>query len=85
MARSYQKYNQAFEKVHSSFENIFLIENNEDLNKIHFCFKKKYTNEDYARIYKENLDSYEKHANISIIEADYKRILNKVVDLSEKK
>lgn len=85
MARSYEKYNQAFNKLHSSFENIFLIENNEDLNKIHFCFKTKYTNDDYVKIYKDNLDKFEKDADLAIIETDYKKILNKVVDLSEKK
>jgi len=85
MARSYEKYNQAFNKLHYTFENIFLIENNEDLNKIHFCFKTKYSNDDYVKIYKDNLEKFEKNGNLSIIEGEYKRILNKVVDLSEKK
>ena len=85
MARSYEKYNQAFQKINNSFENLFLIENNEDLNKIHFCFKTKYTNDDYVKIYKDNLENFEKNLCLSMIEEDYKRILNKVVDLSDKK
>jgi hypothetical protein len=85
MARSYEKYNQAFHKINNSFENLFLIENNEDLNKIHFCFKTKYTNDDYVKIYKDNLENFERNLCLSMIEEDYKRILNKVVDLSDKK
>jgi hypothetical protein len=85
MARSYKSYNQALEKLESVFENIFVVENNEDLNKIHFCFKKKFTNEEYVKNYKHNLENFQTNAELSIIEGDYKKILSKIVDLSDVK
>ncbi len=85
MARSYKSYNQALEKLESVFENIFVVENNEDLNKIHFCFKKKFTNEEYVKNYKNNLENFQNNCEFSIIEADYKKILSKIIDLSDVK
>ena len=85
MARSYQSYNQALAKLESVFENIFVVENNEDLNKIHFCFKKKFTNEEYVKNYQGNFENFRNNADLSIIENDYKRVLAKVVDLSDLK
>ncbi len=83
MARSYRNYNSALTSLEAHFENIFVVENNEDLNKIHFCFKKKLSNEDYVKIFKSNLENFKENADISIIENDYKRILAKIVDRSD--
>lgn len=83
MAKSYRNYNNALEKLESIFQNIFIVENNEDLNKIHFCFKKKISNEEYVKIYKFNLENFSQNIEMSIIENDYKNILKKIVDLSD--
>ena len=83
MARSYSNYNKALEKLESVFDNIFVVENNEDLNKIHFCFKRKITNQEHVNIYKSNLDNFTQNGDLSIIESDYKRILSKIIDLSD--
>ena len=85
MSRSYNNYNEALNKLESVFANIFVVENNEDLNKIHFCFKKKLPNEEHVKLYKTNMDIYCINANISLIENDYKRILSKIVELSDVK
>ena len=83
MSRSYRNYNLALEKLESVFENIFIVENNEDLNKIHYCFKKKFSNDEYMKIYKDNLENFTQNIDMSIIENDYKKILKKVVDLTD--
>lgn len=83
MARSYRNYNNALKCLETHFENIFVVENNEDLNKIHFCFKKKLDNEKYVKIFKSNLQNFKDNADISIIEQDYKKILSKIVDRSD--
>ena len=83
MARSYNNYNNALTALEFHFENIFVVENNEDLNKIHFCFKKKIENEEYVKIFKYNLENFQENADISVIENDYKRILNKIVDRND--
>jgi hypothetical protein len=85
MSRSYSSYNSALAKLENTFANIFVVENNEDLNKIHFCFKKKLSNEDHLKLYKKNLDNYTQHGDVSIIANDFKRILSKIVELSDVK
>jgi hypothetical protein len=85
MARSYTNYKTALKKLESVFENIFYIENNEDLNKIHFCFKKRFANEEYVKIYNDNVKNYAENADLTVIENDYKRILSKIVDMNDLK
>jgi hypothetical protein len=83
MSRSFSKYMNALSKLENNFSLVFAVENNEDLNKIHFCFKKKLTNEEYIKIYHQNLENFEQNADISIIENDYKKILSKVSDIND--
>ncbi len=85
MTRSFSAYSQALKQLESVFDLVFLVENNEDLNKIHYCFKTKLTNEEYIKLYQINYDNLSVNGNISVIENDYKKILSKVSDIGELK
>jgi hypothetical protein len=83
MARSFQNYHKALSTLEEVFPLVFLIENNEDLNKIHFCFKKKLSNQEYINKYKDNLEKFTEYADISLIANDYKKVLSRVVDTGD--
>jgi hypothetical protein len=85
MTRSFSSYSYALKQLESIFDLILMVENNEDLNKIHYCFKTKLTNEDYVKLYQINYDNLSVNGNISIIENDHKKILSKVTDINELK
>lgn len=85
MARSYPNYNNALNILESIFDSLFFVENNEDLNKIFFCFKKKKSNEEYVKLYKHNFENFRDNTEISLIENDYKRVLSKMCDMSDLK
>ena len=85
MARNYANYNFALSQIENIFNNSFFIENNEDLNKIHFCFKIKLTNDDYAKTYNHNLKIFQENLDLSLIENDFKRILSKIVNMDDLK
>jgi hypothetical protein len=85
MTRSFSSYSYALQQLESVFDLIFMVQNNEDLNKIHYCFKSKLTNEDYVKLYQTNYDHLSINGNISIIENDYKQILSKVTDIADLK
>ena len=82
MARSYKNYLGAFDVLEKTFPLLFMVENNEDLNKIHFCFKTKMTNDQYLDLYKVNLLKLTTGdcADITLIKEDYKRILKRIAD-----
>jgi hypothetical protein len=85
MTRSFSAYSYALKQLESVFDLVFMVENNEDLNKIHYCFKTKLTNEEYVILYQNNYDNLSVNGNISIIENDYKKILSKVTDINDLK
>lgn len=85
MSRSFSAYYNTLQKLESFFDLVFMVENNEDLNKIHFCFKTRLTNQDYLKIYQKNFDNFSENGDLSIIEGDYKKILSKVVDVKDMK
>lgn len=83
MARSFKLYRNALSEMEKIFDLIFMVENNEDLNKIHYCFKNKLDNKQYLKMYQENYDTLSEHANLKIIENDYKKILSRVTDIDD--
>lgn len=85
MARSYKNYLGAFETLEKTFPLLFMVENNEDLNKIHFCFKTKHTNDEYIQLYYKNLEKLTSgdSADISIIKEDHKKILKRIGDTEQ--
>jgi hypothetical protein len=87
MARSFKNYSNALTSLEQIFPLLFVVENNEDLNKIHFCFKLKLSNEQYVSNYKTNLEKLSKpeNADISLIEKDHKKVLSRIVDIGDLK
>lgn len=85
MARNFKLYGNALTSLEKVFELIFLVENNEDLNKIHYCFKKKFDNKYYLANYQINFDKYNETVDLKIIQNDYKKILSRVADILELK
>ena len=83
MARNFRLYGNALTSLEKVFELIFLVENNEDLNKIHYCLKKKFDNKYYLANYQTNYDKYSETADLRIIQNDYKKILSRVSDIND--
>jgi hypothetical protein len=81
MSRSVASYTSCLKELEETFPLIFMVENNEDLNKIHYCFKTKFDSKEYHQIYIENTDNISANGDYSIIENDVKKILAKVTDL----
>lgn len=84
-SRSYQKYYEAYCSLEKHFGHIFLIENTEDLNKIHFCYKQKNDNNFYNIMYQSNMSklSNKEIADDSIIKEEYQSILSKLFEASK--
>ena len=82
MARSFKNYCDSFKILDSIFPNIFLVDNNEDLNKIHFCFKSKNEINEYIKTYQKNIEKLNNKeiADIEVIKETHKNILKRVVD-----
>lgn len=85
MARNFKLYGNALTSLEKVFELVFLVENNEDLNKIHYCFKKKHDNKHYLNNYQVNFNKYSLSADLSIIQNEYKKILSRVTDIGDLK
>ena len=85
MARNFKVYGDALTQLEKIFGLIFVVENNEDLNKIHYCFKTKLDNKQYLKTYQESYDILAEHANLRIIENDYKKILSRCTDIEDLK
>jgi hypothetical protein len=83
MARSFSYYNNALTTLDNNFDLIFVVDNNEDLNKIHYCFKQKLTNQEYLALYDVNYAKYSSVADLSLIENDYKKILARLTDIND--
>ena len=84
MAKSYQRIASAFDNINKIFPQIFLIDNDDLLNKILFCFKKETSKDNYLQLYKSNIDRF-KDANLfdlDLIKA-HKQILARVCDTEE--
>ena len=82
MTRNLQAYAEAFNILDKVFPLIYVIDNNEDLNKIHFCFKNNSLSEDYEKVYKDNLSKLnnKEYCDNSLIDKIHRRIMPKVAD-----
>jgi len=71
MSKNSNSYKNSIEIMQNNFKQILFLENNDDLNKIHFCFKTKKDKESLLKNYTNNikiLSEDENNANIKIIE-----------------
>ena len=82
MTRNLKSYGEAFNILDKVFPLIYLIDNNEDLNKIHFCFKSKNLREDYEKVYNDNLSKLKnkEFCDNTLIDKIHRRIMPKVAD-----
>ena len=85
MCKNSNCYNNSIEIMQNNFKQILFLENNDDLNKIHFCFKTKKDKENLLKNYTNNikiLSENESIANIKIIEQKSIYLMNllKLID-----
>ena len=87
MSRSYKNYFDAFNILDKNFPHIFIVDSNEDLNKIHFCLKEKMEKEEFLSIYEKNLLKLadKENANIELIREDHANIIKKIIGTDEVK
>ena len=82
MAKNLRSYAEGFNNLDKIFPLIYVIDNNEDLNKIHFCFKNQNLSQDYKTVYQDNLVklSNKEYCDNSFIDKIHRRILPRVSD-----
>ena len=87
LARSYQNYKKAFNIIDSKFPHILYVDNNEDLNKIHLCFRTKREKKDNIQYYADGLKllSNPEMGNIKDIEASARQFILRFVESSKQK
>ena len=87
LARSYQSYKSAFTVLEKKFPHILYIDNNEDLNKIHLCFKTKREKMDNLQNYANGLKTLKNpdFGDISLIEAAANQFIARFVDAEKQK
>jgi len=83
MARNPKFYLESLNKLENIFETIFMVHSNEDLNRIHFCFKNKLESSYFSQNYEANLNSFTKNANVNFIDAYYKNVISRVTDIKD--
>jgi len=87
LARSYQRYKSAFNVIDTKFPHILYVDNNEDLNKIHLCFKTKRGKVENLKYYSNGLKllSNPEIGNIKDIEASARQFILRFVESSKQK
>ena len=87
LARSYQSYKSAFTVLEKKFPHILYIDNNEDLNKIHLCFKTKREKMDNLQNYANGLKTLKNpdFGDISLIETAANQFIARFVDAEKQK
>ena len=87
LARSYQSYKKAFNVIDSKFPHILYVDNNEDLNKIHLCFRTKREKIENMQLYSDGLKklSDPEIGNIKDIEASARQFVLRFVESSKQK
>ena len=87
LARSYQNFKKAFNIIDSKFPHILYVDNNEDLNKIHLCFRTKREKVDNMQFYADGLKllSDPEIGNIKDIEASARQFVLRFVESSKQK
>lgn len=85
ISRNYKNFGKCFNSLEKYFPLIFLVQNNEDLSKIHFCFKNKRTREEYNTLCNTNFQRLKEEdgAGVDLIKNDLESILERITD-SEK-
>ena len=87
LARSYPNYKKAFTVLEKNFQHILYIDNNEDLNKIHLCFKTKRKKIENLQIYADGLKLLQNPeiGDIKYIETSANQFISRFVDAEEQK
>ena len=87
LARSYQNYKNAYTVLEKQFPHILYIDNNEDLNKIHLCFKTKRSQIENLQTYADGLKLLKNPeiGDIGIIEASANQFIGRFVDGEKQK
>ena len=87
MSRSYKNYFDAFNILDKNFPHIFIVDSNEDLNKIHFCLKEKMEKEEFLTVYEKNLLKLadKENAYIELIREDHANIIKRLIGTDEVK
>ena len=87
LARSYQRYKNAFNVIDTKFPHILYVDNNEDLNKIHLCFKTKRGKVENLKYYSNGLKllSNPEIGNIKDIEASARQFILRFIESSKQK
>ena len=87
LARSYQSYKKAFTVLEKNFPHILYIDNDEDLNKIHLCFKTKREQIENLQIYANGLKllGNPEIGDIKNIEASANQFITRFVDAEKQK
>ena len=80
LANNYKRYWDAFDKLKQVFGMMRYVDNNEDMNKILFCFKNKITEEELNERERNNFDKMKNKeiADVSIIEGDHDKIIGRI-------
>jgi spermidine synthase len=80
LANNYKRYWDAFDKMKQVFGMMRYVDNNEDMNKILFCFKNKITEEELNERERNNFDKMKNKeiADVSIIEGDHDKIIGRI-------
>ena len=86
-ARSYQNYKKAFNVIDSKFPHVLYVDNNEDLNKIHLCFRTKRGKVENMQYYADGIKllSNPEYGNIKDIEASARQFILRFVESSKQK
>ena len=87
VARSYQNYKKAYNIIDEKFPHILYVDNNEDLNKIHLCFRTKREKLENMKYYADGLKllSDPEVGNIKDIEASARQFVLRFVEASKQK
>ena len=87
LARSYQMYKKAFDVIDTKFPHVLYVDNNEDLNKIHLCFKTKREKVENLKYYSNGLKllSDPEIGNIKDIEASARKFILRFVESTRQK
>jgi hypothetical protein len=78
-------YNNSSDKIKNNFKQILLVENNDELNKIHFCFKSKVGKNELLKNYFlniKNLAEKKDIADIKLIEKSSIHLINKFIEIN---
>lgn len=87
LARSYQNYKKAFNTIDSKFPHILYVDNNEDLNKVHLCFRTERKKSENMQYYADGIKllSQPEFGNIKDIEASARQFILRYVDASKQR